>query len=83
MRWAASLTLVGHQLADRGDVLGQPEMHVAERIAHLIGLVHQGFALAGEVFDQAADAQLVVIVGAFERGDLVVHQQYVLVEARR
>ncbi len=62
-------------LADRGDVLGQAEVHAGERVADLLGLADQGVALVGEVLDQAADAQLVVVIGALELGDLVVHQR--------
>ena len=64
-----------HHLADRADVLGEPEVHAGERVAHLLGLAHQRVALVGEVLDQPADAQLVVVIGALELGDFVVHQR--------
>ena len=71
-----------HHLAHRRDVLGEAEMHAGDRVAHLLGLSDQAVALVGEVLDQAADAQLVVVVGALQRRDLVVHQRFQLGGAR-
>ncbi len=66
------------QLAHRCDVLGEAKMHVAQRIAHLLGLVDQRLALARQVFDQAADPELVVVIGALERRHFAVHQAFEL-----
>ena len=69
--------------ADRGDVLGQAEMHAGDGVAHLLGLPDQAVALVGEILDQAADAQFVVVVGALQRRDFVVHQRFQFGGARK
>ena len=66
----------GDQLADRADVLGEPDVDAGDRAAHLLGLGDHGVALVGEILDQAADAQLVVVIGALQRRDLVVDQGF-------
>ena len=70
--------LVGDQIADRGDVVREIEVHAGDGVAHLLGLVDQGFALIGQFGEQVADADFVVVVGALERGDFVVHQRFQL-----
>ncbi len=70
--------LVGDQIADRGDVVGEIEMHAGNGAADLFGLADQGLALMHEFRKQLADAHFVVVIGALERGDLVVHQRFQL-----
>jgi len=54
-------------VADRGDVVGEVEMHAGDGIAHLLGLADQRVALVREGLEQPADADLVVVVSALER----------------
>ena len=70
--------LVGDQIADRGDVVRQIEVDAGDGVAHVLGLVDQRLALIGELAEQVADAHFVVVVGALERGDFVVHQRFQL-----
>ena len=70
--------LVGDQVADRGDVVRQIEVDAGDGVAHVLGLVDQSLALVGELAEQIADAHFVVVVGALERGDFVVHQRFQL-----
>jgi hypothetical protein len=72
------LTLSDDQVADRGDVVGEIEMHAGDGVAHLFGLADQGLALVGEIAQQIADAHFVVVIGALERGHFVVHQRFQL-----
>ena len=73
----------GDQLAHRGDVVGEVEVDVGDGVANLLGLSDQGFALLGEAVEQVANAQLVVVVGALQRGHLVVDQRFELGGARQ
>ena len=57
-------------------------MHVADRRTHLFGLSDQRVALVGELLQQAADADLIIAVGALERGNLVVNERFELAGAR-
>src|SRR6185503_9392099 len=57
--------------ADRGNVVRQIEMYAGDGIAHLFGLADQSVALMRQRFEQAADADFVVVVGALERGYFV------------
>ncbi len=75
--------LIGHQLADRGNVLAEIEMHASDGVADLLGLADQRVALAGEILQQAADADFVVVIGVLERGHLVGHQRLELGGARQ
>src|SRR6185312_4513675 len=67
--------LVGDEIADRGDVVRQVEMDAGDRVAHLIALADQHLALAGELVDEIAYAHFVVVIGALDGGDLVVHER--------
>ena len=62
-------------LADRADVLGEAEVHARDGVAHLLGLADQDVALAGEILDQPADTQFIVVIGALELRDFVMHQR--------
>ena len=73
---------LGDVVADRGDVVRQIEMHAGDRVAHLFGLADQRVALMRERLEQAADADFVVVVGAFERRHLVGDQRFELGGAR-
>ena len=53
-------------------------MHAGNGVAHLFGLADQGLALIGQFAEQIADAHFVVVIGALERGDFVVHQRFQL-----
>ncbi len=75
--------LFGDQIADRGDVVRQIEMDRADRLAHLFGLADQGVALVGQFAQQIADADFVVVIGAFERGDFVVDEGFQFGGARQ
>ena len=75
--------LLGHQIADRGDVVREVEMHAADGVAHLFGLIDQGLALVGQLADQIADAHFVIVIGALERGHFVVHQRFQLGGTRK
>ena len=74
--------LVGDQIADRGDVVGEIEVDAGNGVAHLFGLADQGLALIGQFAEQIANAHFVVVIGALERGDFVVHQRFQLGRAR-
>ena len=74
--------LVGDQIADRGDVVRQIEMDAGDGVAHVLGLIDQRLALVGQLAEQVADAHFVVVIGALERGDFVVHQRFQLGRAR-
>ncbi len=75
--------LLADQIADGGKVLGQVDMDVVDGGTHLLGLPDQRVALVGEVLEQAADANLVVAVGALERRDFILHQRFELAGARQ
>ena len=75
--------LVGDQIADRGDVVRQIEVDAGDGVAHVLGLTDQGLALVGEPVEKIADAHFVVVVGALDRGDFVVHQRFQLGRARQ
>ncbi len=75
--------LVGDQIADRGDVVGEIEMHAGNGVANLLGLRDQRFALIGQFAEQIADAHFVVIIGALQRRDFVVHQSFEFGGARQ
>ena len=74
--------LLGDELADLRNVVGEIEMHAVDGVAHLLGLADQRVALAAEILQQGADAHLVVVVGVLERGDLVGDQRLELGGAR-
>ena len=74
--------LLGDELADLGNVLAEIEMDAVDGVADLLGLADQRVALAAEVLQQPADAHFVVVVGVFERGDLVGDQRFELGGAR-
>ncbi len=74
---------VGDQIADRGDVVRQIEMDAGDGVAHVLGLADQGLALIGEPVEKIADAHFVVVVGALDRGDFVVHQRFQFGRARQ
>ena len=76
MRCAASLTLADTISLTEPSSWASAGLHVADRGADLIGLADQRLALAGEILDQAADARLVVVVGALERADFLLHQRF-------
>ncbi len=68
--------LLGDLVADAGDVLVEIEMHAGDGVAHLFGLADQVVALRGEIVEQAADAHFVVVIGALQRRDFVLHQHF-------
>ena len=57
-------------------------MHAGNGGAHMFGLRHKRLALVG-VGKQAADAYLVIVIGALDGRHLVVHQQFQLGGARQ
>ncbi len=77
------LDLFGDHVADRADFVRQVDVHVADRGAHLFGMADQGFALGDDAVDQAAHARFVVGIGAFQRGDFVVHEAFEFGSARQ
>ena len=74
--------LLGHELADLGNVVAEIEMDAVDGVADLLGLADQRVALAAQILQQRADAHLVVVVGVLEGGDLVRHQRLELGGAR-
>ena len=60
------IDLVGDQIADRRDVMGKIEVDAGDGIANLLGLIDQRLTLVGELREQIANADLVVVIGAFE-----------------
>ena len=70
-------------VGDAGEVGGEGIVRAADRLAHALGVLHDRLALGDELVDQPADAELVVGVGALERGDLVVHQHFELARPRQ
>ncbi len=75
--------LLTDQIADRGKILREIDVHVADRSPDLLGLSYQRVALTGEILQQPADPHLVVAIGAFERCHLVLHQSFELAGARQ
>ncbi len=71
-----------NHLAHGEDVVRQVDMHAVDGVAHLLGFADQRLALLGDPVDEAADAHLVVVVGAFESRYLVVDQDFQLGGAR-
>ena len=63
--------LLGNEFADLRNVVAQIEMDAVDGVADLLGLADQGVALMRQRFEQAADADFVVVVGALERGHFV------------
>jgi hypothetical protein len=74
---------LGDELAHRGDVMGEVEMNIGDGVANLLGLPDQGLALLSETIEQVADAQLVVVIGALQRRNLVVDQGFEFGRARQ
>ncbi len=70
------IDFVGDKIADRRNIVREVKVNAGNRIAYLLGLVDEGFPLIGQLGQQIADADLIVIVGALERRDLVVHQSF-------
>ena len=64
-----------------GKVAGDLLPHAAQGLAHPLAVVGERLALARELADQAADAELVVAVGSLERCDLVMHESFELAGA--
>ena len=56
----------------------QVEVHAGNGGAHVLGLRNKRLALVGEVGEQAADAHFVVVIGALDGGNFVVHQRFQL-----
>ncbi len=75
------IDLLSDQIADRGKILREIDVHVVDGGTDLLGLSDQGVALAGHVLQQPANSHLIVAIGAFERGDLVLHQRFELAGA--
>ena len=75
--------LLADEIADGRQILRQIDVDVVDGGAHLLGLPDQRVALVGEILQQAADAHLVVAVGAFERRDFVAHQRFEFARARQ
>ena len=51
-------------------------MHALDGVAHLFGRRDEIVVLAVQVFEQAADAHFVVVIGALERGHFVLHERF-------
>ena len=75
--------LVGDQIADRVDVVGEIEVDAGDGVADLLGLADQRFALVRQFAQEIADTDFVVVIGAFERRDFVVHQRFEFGGARQ
>ena len=75
--------LVADEIADGGEILRQVDLNVVEGGTDLLGLADQRVALAGEILQQPADANLVVAIGAFERRNLALHKRFKLAGARQ
>jgi hypothetical protein len=58
-------------------------MDAGDGVAHDLGLIDQHFALIGQLAQHVADANFVVVIGALEGGDFVVHQRFQLGRARQ
>ena len=74
---------IGDEVADGGNVLAEVEMDAGDGVAYLLGLADQRVALAGEVVQQAANADFVVVIGPLQRGDLVMHERFQFGGARQ
>ncbi len=81
-RCATSLTLSATRSPTEVMSCDRSRWTLADGVAHVLGLVDQGLALVGELAEQVADAHFVVVIGALERGDFVVHQRFQLGRAR-
>ena len=75
--------LLADEIADGRQILRQIDVHVVDGGAHLFGLADQRVALVGEILQQAADAHLVVAVGAFERRHFVAHHRFEFARPRQ
>ena len=82
MRFAAAVGGDCDLVGDAGEIGGEGIVRAADRLPHALGVLHDRLALGDKLVDQAADAELVVGVGALERGDLVVHQHFELARPR-
>jgi hypothetical protein len=71
------------RVADRRDILAEVEMHALDGVAHLFGGADEVVVLTVEVVEQAADAQLVVVIGAFQRRHFVLHKRLEFGGARK
>ncbi len=65
---------VGDDVADLADLVGKAEVDAGNGVADLLGLADQGVALVGELAEQVADTDFVVVIGALERRDLVMNE---------
>ena len=69
---------VGRELARAQDLPRHLSADAAQGIADAVGVVGERRPLALQLLDQAADAVLVLAVGAFQRRHLAVHQRFEL-----
>ena len=76
------IDLLADEFADRGQILGQVDLHIVDRRAHLLGLPNQRIALAGEFLQQRADPHFIVAIGAFKCRHFALHQRFELAGAR-
>ena len=72
----------GDGVRDQRDVVAQIDLHAGNRRAHLLGLADQVVALVRDVLQQRADADFIVGVGAFQRGDLIGDEGFEFAGAR-
>ena len=72
------IDFVGDQVADRGDVVGKIKVDAGDGVAHLLGLIDQGFALVAQFGEQVANADFIIVVGALQRGHFIVDQGFEL-----
>ena len=75
--------LLADEIADGRQVLRQIDMHIVDGRTHLFGLPHQRVALVRQILQQSADPDLVVAVGALERGHLVAHHCFEFARPRQ
>src|SRR5262249_19018203 len=75
--------LLGNELADLRNMVAEIEMDAVDGVANLAGLPDQRIALAGQVLQQRANANLVVVISMFERRNLVCDKGFELRCARQ
>ena len=75
--------MLAHEIADRGQVLRQIDLHIAKRGADMLGLSHQRVALIAEILKEPANPHLVGARGSFKRCNFALHLRFQFAGARQ
>ena len=77
-RCATSLTLSATRSPTEVTSCARSRWTLGNGVAHMLGLVDQGFTLIAQLGQQIANADFVVVIGTLERRHFVVHERFQL-----